>query len=147
MAGTDASGVPDTVLPGLCWSFRGGTYADRDAFDRKVRQYQIDTLEKDCWAPQTVVLPCPRVRVAFMYWQGDDQLDGLLELVSDDGAGFTALELLFKIHNAVVGPLQGDNHCFFEGLGLHSNQAAGKPPLYVLGQGSRAQARRTRRCT
>jgi len=71
-----------------------------------------------------------------MCWQGDEQIEPVVEFSSDDGKAFTAGELLFKIHNAVVDQLREINHHFFEGLGLHSHQTAGKPPLYVLNQGS-----------
>jgi hypothetical protein len=131
-----AKDLPERVLSRVYWSFRGGPFADRPTFNEEVRQYQIDIAEEDTWSPDEIVIPCPQIRVVYVYWRGEEQLDGMVPLVSDDGEGFSAGELLFKLHNAVVGPLAGDNHCFFEGLTLHSHQAEGKPPLYVLMQGS-----------
>jgi hypothetical protein len=130
------AGLPERVLHGLCWSFRGGEYADRAAFDEEVKQYQIDITGEDTWFPDEIVIPSQKIRVVYMYWQDEKQLDGLVELTRDGGEGFTAGELLFKLHNAVVGPLREDNHCFFEGLSLHSHQAPEAAPLYVLHQGS-----------
>ena len=132
----DAGGLPERVLHGLCWSFRGGEYTNRAAFDEDVKQYQIDILGRDSWSPDEVVVPGQQIRVVYCYWQGEEQLDGVVDLASDRVEGFSAGELLFKLHNRVVGPLRGNNHCFFEGLSLHSNQRPGKAPLYVLHQGS-----------
>jgi hypothetical protein len=128
--------LPKEVLRRVYWSFIGAPFADRAAFDEKVRQYQMTIGGKDTWRPEQIVIPCPRIRVVYMCWQGDEQVEPVLELVSDHGESFTAGELLFKVHNAVVEQLREINHHFFEGLGLHSRQTAGKPPLYVLSQGS-----------
>jgi hypothetical protein len=130
------AGLPKLVLRGIQWSFIGEPFTDRTGFNHKVRHYQIDITGEDTWRPNEVVLPCALVRVVYMCWAGDEQIEPVVELASDDGESFTAGELLFKLHNAVVGQLREINHHFLEGLELHSNQAADKPPLYVLHQGS-----------
>ncbi len=127
---------PKEVLRGVYWSFIEEPFADRAAFDDKVRQYQTDIPGQDTWQPDQIAISCPRVRVGYMCWQGDEQVEPVLELVSDNGESFTAGELLFKLHNAVVEQLRQIDHHFFEGLGLHSRQVAGTPPLYILRQGS-----------
>jgi hypothetical protein len=128
--------LPERVLYGVYWSFRGGHFADLATFNEQVRQYQVDIGGEDTWSPDEIVIPCPRIRVAYVCWRGEEQLGPVVQLTSDDGEAFSAGELLFKVHNAVVGPLEGDNHCFFEGLTLHSPPSRGKPPVYVLMQGS-----------
>jgi hypothetical protein len=132
----DTTDLPEQVLHGLCWSFRGGEYTDRAAFDKEVKQHQIDILERDTWFPDEVVIPCHQIRVVYTYWQGEEHLDGVVELTSDGVEGFSAGELLFKLHNAVVGPLRENDHCFFEGLSLYFHQTPVKAPLYILHQGS-----------
>ncbi len=130
------AGLPKQVLRGVHWSFIGKPFADREAFDQAVRQYQIDIGGKDTWRPEEVVIPYPHIRVAYMCWQADEQIEPVIELASDADASFTAGEILFKLHNAVVEQLREIDHHFFEGLGLDSHQAAGESPLYVLDQGS-----------
>src|SRR5262245_44226194 len=62
--GTDhEAGFPQEVLRGVSWSFIGKPFADRDAFDREVRQYQLDIREEDSWRPDEVVIRSPRIRV------------------------------------------------------------------------------------
>jgi hypothetical protein len=128
--------LPKEVLPRAYWSFSGAPFAERAAFDEKVRQYQMTIGGQDTWQPEQIVIPYPRIRVFYMCWHGDEQVEPVIELVSDNGEFFTAGELLFKVHNAVVEQLREINHHFFEGLSLHSRQTAGMPPLYVLRQGS-----------
>jgi len=128
--------LPEEMLRGVHWPFAGSPFSDKAAFERNVRQYQIDITGKDSWQPNRVVILWPRIRVIYMCWQGDEQLEPVVELVSDNGESFTAGELLVKLHNAVVEQLRDMDRHFFEGLYLHSTQTPEKPPLYVLSQGS-----------
>jgi hypothetical protein len=134
--GARDAGLPKWVLREVQWSFIGESFTNRARFDYEVCQYQIEIRGEDTWRPNEIVLPCPLVRVVYMCWEGDEQIEPVVELVSDDGESFTASELLFKVHNAVVGQLRETDHHFLEGFQLHSNQAADRPPLYVLHQGS-----------
>jgi hypothetical protein len=128
--------MPKEILGDVLWSFVGGRFADRAAFDAAVRQYQIDIRSKDTWRPSEVVIPGSKLRLVYECWEGDKQIEPVIELSSDSGASFTASELLFKIHNAVVEQLRGMDHHFFEGLVPHSRQIADQPPLYELNLGS-----------
>jgi hypothetical protein len=128
--------LPNQVLGGVYWSFIGAPFADRADFDDEVRRYQIDIGGKDTWQPDEVVIPCHRIRVVYMCWQGGEQIEPVIDVASDNGVSFTAGELLFKLHNAVVEQLRDINHHFFEGLSLHPHQSAQKPPLFILRQGS-----------
>jgi hypothetical protein len=128
--------LPATLLPDLAWSFTGTRFADVQAFSEEVRQYQIDIIGEDSWNPGQVVLPLARVLVAYECWKGDEQATLTVELASVGGQHFTALGLMFQLHNAVVEDLRDIDHHFFEGLGLNSLPVAGLPPLYLLHQGS-----------
>jgi hypothetical protein len=77
--------LPERVLSRVYWSFRGGAFADRATFNEQVRQYQIDIAGEDTWSPDEIVIPCPQIRVVYVYWQGEEQLDGMVQLTSDDG--------------------------------------------------------------
>jgi hypothetical protein len=136
ISGERTTVLPKQVLRGIHWSFIGEPFLHRITFDHKVRLYQIEVSGEDTWRPNEVVIPCPLIRIVYMCWDGDEQIEPVVELISDDGMAFTASELLYKLHNAVVCQLREINHHFLEGLELHSSQSAGKPPLYVLHQGS-----------
>jgi hypothetical protein len=124
--------LPETLLPDLAWSFTGARMADPQAFSEEVRQYQIDIVGEDAWNPDEVVLAFAHVLVGYEW----EEVPLTIELASANGEHFTALDLLFKLHNAVVEDLRGIDHHFFEGLALNSLPVAGMPPLYLLRQGS-----------
>jgi len=124
------------AMRGVCWSFIGSPFPTRAAFEAEARQYQIDITGEDSWRPDEVVIPAPRVAVQYMCWEGEEQVEPVVEFVADDGRAFTAGEVLFKLHNALVERLRDINHHFFEGLMLSASVATGGVPLYHLVQGS-----------
>ncbi|MCC6123737.1 MAG: hypothetical protein IT426_02140 [Pirellulales bacterium] len=128
--------TPKPLMVNILWCFSGSPFNDRVSFDEAVRKFQIKIRKgEDEWQPEQIVLRYPRIRIQYMCWQGDDQIEPILELVSDNGEYFTAGELLFKIHNAVVDQLSQIDHKFFEGLSLDERGSV-QVPLYQLGQGS-----------
>jgi hypothetical protein len=128
--------LPHNIMRDVLWSLTGDTFDSSEAFSEAVRQYHIDITNKDTWNPDVVALPAPKVFVSYTYW-GDDQEETTLELTSVNGRDFAALDLLFKIHNAVVDQLSGNDHHFFEGLSLNSvPPTALGLPLYTLNLGS-----------
>lgn len=128
--------LPLRAMRDVCWSFVGSPFASREEFDARVREYQILIREKDSWRPDAVVLSVPRVAVRYECWQGDKQIEPVVLLEADDGRAFTAGELLFKVHNAVVEQLREIDHHFFEGLVLAGWDESGRVPRYQLRQGS-----------
>jgi hypothetical protein len=133
-----AAALPAWVAGGVLWSFTGEPVAERGDFEARVRRYQVEiTGGGDVWRPGEVVLPCPRVRVSYLCWDGDEQVEPVVELESDDGQSFTLEELLHKIHNAVVERVRDADRHFFEGLTLEQPPSApGGAPLYRLRLGS-----------
>ena len=128
--------LPTGLLEDVCWSFTGERFTDRAAFDDAVRQYQTDITNKDTWRPDEVVLPCPRVRIRYECFDEDEnEIEPVVELVSDNGVSFSAGELFFKIHNAVVEQLRDLDHSFFEGLS-RVRQRSAEVPLYEVSLGS-----------
>jgi hypothetical protein len=133
--------LPEHIMDDVCWAFDQTRYADRIEFDAAVQKYHFEITEEDDWKPDEVVLPCPRVRILFEDVEGERTL----ELTSDDGVSFTAGELLFKIHHALLAPYKDGNalvenelgdHVFFEGLNLEGEPAKGEPPTYEMWLGS-----------
>jgi len=121
---------PKSIMKDVYWSFGGQVFESQKEFNEKIRQYQIDIKEKDDWHPAKIVLRCPAINVIYEFWEGDDEVEKVVEISANNGEFFTASELLFKIHNLVTENLREMDHCFFEGLSLD------KPPKYWLSLGS-----------
>jgi hypothetical protein len=126
---------PPELLWGVSWTFRGEAFADRAAFDAAVAEYQ-DRDRGEVWRPAEVVLHSARVRISpDVHWYLTDD-HPTAEFAADNGASFTAGELLFKVHNRFVAELRRMDHKYFEGLTLDEHQEPGEPPLYGLDLGS-----------
>lgn len=134
-------GSPHTVLADIYWAFRGDTYSSLDEFENSVADYHKALNMQVNWHPAETVIEKPRVRVSYMCWkvddqsEDDDQVDMVVDLAADNGQSFSAAELLFKLHNAVVNNLRDDDHQFFEGLRLLSPEKD-TPPTYSMHLGS-----------
>jgi hypothetical protein len=127
---------PAELLDDVAWSFIDPPFASREAFVQAVADYYKD-LEWECeWRPDEVVLPAARVRVMVEYWDEPGEL--WAELTAGREEGFTAGELLFKIHNAFAPQLCEGDHHFFEGLMLVKKRNANpnEPPVYEVMTGS-----------
>lgn len=131
--------LPSRLLRDVLWSCSDERYASEQAFGEAVHQYQVDIRDNaDHWAPAARVLEQPRVRVSFRCWDGEEQVEPVLELEARDGAGFSALELMYGICDGIAAHLSARSrklydHRFFEGLGLGSSEGV---PLYAVYFGS-----------
>lgn len=132
--------LPPTALVAVVWSFcNGEQFADPEEFDRRVRDYHVRVTEEDTWDPDEIALPVPRVRIAWFGVESpddDEYTDYLTELASENGAHFTARELLLKLNNTVAPHLEGADHCYFEGLFLTDQMEEDGVPVYEMMQGS-----------
>ena len=111
---------PQNFLGQICWSFAARTdYATAEDFGAAVLQYQMDiTRNHNCWEPNALILPFCRVGI---HWEGlDRQRNELIEkydiVESASSKGFTALDLLYKVHQIMVEDCRLMDHCFFEGF-------------------------------
>ena len=136
----DDGPFPLTVMVAAVWSFSDGQpFTDAAEFNRRVQQYHVEVTEEDTWDPAEVVLSTGRVRVRYFGVaspEDDEYTDMVAELQADDGAQFTAGELLLKLHNAVAPRLEGADHGYFEGLFLTEDVGDDGVPLYEMMQGS-----------
>lgn len=123
---------PPELLDDVPWSFAVPAPADRAGFVAEVRAYLDDIGEGDeiPWRPDEVVLRAARVRVV----ADDGEL--VADLDADGPVGFTAGELLFKIHGAFAAQLSEGDHHFFEGLVLTHGRNPNAPPVYEVLTGS-----------
>lgn len=128
-------GSAQVILADVYWAFRGDAYESLDEFANAVAAYHDELNLQVEWPPAGTVVEAPGIRVSYMHWQGDDQVDAVVELAADNGESFGASELLFKLHNAVVNDLRDDDHQFFEGLHLVPAEE-GVLPTYALQLGS-----------
>ena len=114
------------IMADTIWSFIGEKFRDRTAFSDEVREYHLDIDGEDSWKPEEVVLDAPRVQVAYEYWDDEgEELEALLDLTAANAKNFTALDLLFQLHNATVEHLRDNDHHFFEGLDVEAEQTDG----------------------
>jgi uncharacterized protein (TIGR02996 family) len=129
---------PGRLLDGIYWAFRGEPFATQAPFNAAVGESQVVVICENNWNPGEIVLPHPQVRIRYMCWEKGKQQWPVVELTSDNGEFFTAGELLFKIHNAVVKQLRKIDHHFFEGLVREPGKGSigDEPPLYRMQQGS-----------
>jgi len=111
------SGVsPRLLLADIYWAFTGETYSSVDEFKKGVSDYHESLNIESKWRPDEIAIEEPSLRVLYVYWEGDEQLDATVDLVADDGQRFSTAELIFKLHNAVVHRLRDHDAVFFEGL-------------------------------
>jgi hypothetical protein len=127
---------PRELLGDVPWSFTDPPFPSREAFVQAVADYYRELEWESEWRPDEVVLRSPRVRVIVEYWDDPGELEA--ELTADGEKGFTAGELLFKIHNAFAPQLSEGDHHFFEGLELVETHNANpnEPPVYEVMTGS-----------
>ncbi|MBL8793990.1 MAG: hypothetical protein JNM56_08795 [Planctomycetia bacterium] len=132
----ETEALPDSLMPGVCWSFVGDTHLSRESFVEAVRDYERSIRRTATWTPERIVFRAPRIAVQYMYWDGQDQVEPIVEPTSDNGKYFTAAELLHKIHNAVVIQLRDIDRHFFEGLEFSGVRESDWVAEYRLRQGS-----------
>jgi len=124
------------ALQDIGWSFVGGRFRDRGSFEDSLRRYQVRLGNPDTLEPGELAILSPVIRVQFMCWDGDEQIEPIVTFTAENGVAFSVGDLLFQLHNAVVEKLEGMDHHFFEGLALVSSPASEPTPLYRLRQGS-----------
>ncbi len=132
---------PRELLGEVLWSFTAPSFRSRARFQRAVRAYNRRLIKGFNWNPDEIVLPCPRVRVRPDFWDDFDPAEEerfIAELTADGPSGFTAGELLFKVHNAFLRRWQehAGDYTFYEGFHLVRAPAGGAAPLYDIAVGS-----------
>jgi hypothetical protein len=142
-----ASTLPESILSGLSWSLgRGRTYESPADVDRSIVGFYTEYLPHglDRWRPDELVLPHPEVCLVFSAHQAQpphEEQSGTVVLHAK-GRGFTALELVYQMSNAVAAALEEHDwdlfdHCFFEGLDRCGTHVAAKAmPAYCIRFGS-----------
>lgn len=148
------------LLNQVVWTFTDIEYKSMEDFNAKVDQYQKLILkDKAAWKPEEIVIARPLVDISYTVWIDRDSLaenetllenddffeeeenseDGLFQAEvearfrADNAKNFTALELLYKLHQQMTTKELGD-HVFFEGL--DEVESARDIPRFYLNCGS-----------
>lgn len=139
-----AGPIPEFILCDTLWDFADqGPYPSQTAFaaavlnhHRRAHEYAPEIRPEESWRPSSLAIRSPRIKVEFFC---DGPEGGVswheIELGSEDGASFTAGELLFKLHNGIIERVRGNGHRYFEGLELRGVTESGVP-VYDLRLGS-----------
>ena len=143
------------ILPDVAWNFARSTYSTVDEFNQAVADYNTKIMEDRAnWQPDKVVVEHPTIDILYECWaksgepvadneeliqaykDGDyEEREVLVRFSADNEQHFTALELLYKIHQQLRNKELGD-HTFFEGLTPDNEQNDGATPIYHLYCGS-----------
>lgn len=146
------------LLKNVSWAFNGIDYATPEAFNQAIIAYESRSgALHPAWVPDEIVLETPSVQVAYRYYitpaeklfddefflKDDDEdilidKEGASELrevtatfIADNGFYFTALELMYKIHQRLLHRQLGDQ-IYFEGLFVCNIPERITPPLFYL---------------
>jgi hypothetical protein len=108
---------PKELMSGIYWGFLGGKYKSSNEFVLAVTEYNHE-LGGTKWNSCEKVLSSKNVFIQYSYWDYDaeDEIEDVFDLEADSKTGFTAGELLYKVHNQVVDKLESETHHFFEGF-------------------------------
>ncbi|MDR0796010.1 MAG: hypothetical protein LBE79_08185 [Tannerella sp.] len=128
---------PKELMTNVYWGFFGGKYETLESFNRAMSEYNEEFSIK--WNPNEIVLKSMFTTILYSYWDYDleAEIENSFDLDANNQDGFTAGELLFKVHNQIVEKLENEIHHFFEGfvLGNRKNHKNRYRPLYFINQG------------
>lgn len=99
---------PDEILANVKWCFTGGKYSSVEDFNNSVHQNQKQ-LGGEIWQPDIIVLNFSKIIVLLQNESEDEIL-----LTANNSESFTAVEILFKLHNFFVDKIteQDDNYSY-----------------------------------
>lgn len=132
---------PRRLLDDVEWCLCRPGFRSRRRFEAEFQRRYRHMGWEFAWCPDEVVLPCARVRVRPVFWDDYDPAEEsrfIAELAADNPSGFTAAELLFKVHNLFLRRWEEDagDYIYFEGLSLVRKPLGSSPPLYDIDVGS-----------
>ncbi len=141
----DSHEWPNRLLQQAAWDFTNhGLFSSQSDFENAVAAYLKETAEdeppdltpEETWNAAAIAFAGTTIRLSY-YSDPEDEDAGFhsVLLYADTAKGFTAGELLFKIHNATIERLSTSGHCWFEGLEFSRVSDDGVPE-YILIPGS-----------
>ena len=137
---------PKNIMKNILWNFEKEKFDSKKKFKEEVLNYNKEIKgEEITFDLEEVIFKTPKITIQYSYWDidedgddDDDILEPILILKPNNGYHFTALEILYKVHNEVCENLKDEDHKFFEGFDLWEGENHNNPevPLYFLNQGS-----------
>ncbi len=129
------------LLRDIYWSFNNEQYDSQKDFEAALTEY-YKLISGDNIPIQfdKIVINSPKVVIQYMKYNYDeedwDEPQVLFEAGNENG--FTAGELLYKIHKDIGKELEGEDNVFFEGLTFATIDDPDFPkiPVYFLDTGS-----------
>jgi hypothetical protein len=125
------------ILSNLLWVFDyKEKYSSKENFSQEVEKYQEeirgeDIEEQKKWNPDKILINKPKIKLLFeMNWEDPPKDKVKFTLNSSNQKNFTALDLMFQLHNFIADYDLG-NHHFFEGLRYDKDN-----DLYIVNLGS-----------
>jgi len=121
------------VMFDIHWSFFNETMHSRSHFDDEVFRSHLTAHNAGSWDPERVAILGQKIRIEDP--SCSRQFQSCVQLSADNGAWFSHGELLFKLHNLMVGicPKLGDR-TYFDGLALVEQDGI-SPPMYRVNLG------------
>lgn len=147
------------LLKDITWAFNGIHYVTPEDFNKAITRYQLDAgRQESFWDPEIIVLETPSVLVVYAYYitpvdirfedecfldedeadiqvsdpdEENEQREVAVTFRADNGYYFTALELMYKLHQRLWHRQLGDR-IYFEGLLLCNMPERVNPPLFYL---------------
>lgn len=137
---------PENLLMDVRWSFDHGQYSTQAEFILAFNEYNkaIDEEEMDT---DEIIFELPKIVIVYDDFEDDfedEDMDGddfeanTVLLTADNGASFTAGELLYKLNQTIGVLLEEDDAHFFEGLNFITDEDEDYPglPVYYMNLGS-----------
>ncbi len=124
---------PNEVMRTALWAFAGKPQENTEDFATVLKKYHTKAgIEESEWDPDEIVLPRPAVEVMYKCTKRRQKIEPILRLFAEGAEGFHALELLWKLHNGVVGDLRKADDNTFEGIVLSQATIEDAVPRYRL---------------
>ncbi len=132
---------PQELLRDIYWSFANGTFSSQKKFLKELKKYYKEIAGNEIPLDlDKVIYPYPKMVIQYMkYNYADEDWDEPQVLLrSEEEKGFTAGELLYKIHNTIGKHLATEDNCYFEGLTFGTDQDPDYPDtaVYFLDTGT-----------
>ncbi len=147
------------LLKNVSWAFNSVDYSTTEAFNLAVTSYHDESgTQHPSWNPDEIVLETPSVQIAYRYYitptdkffadefflnsddtdlladdtdETSEQREATATFMADNGFYFTAVELMYKIHQRLLHRQLGD-YIYFEGLFVCNIPERITPPLFYL---------------
>ncbi len=132
--------LPSSFFESLAWSFSEPVPSSPEGMAAAVTSYNEEIGKS--FEPSELTTPFPFLRIDLMYSYRVQQSGGewkeVSVIVRIDGSGkeLTYSEILWHLHRAAHDHLSDQDHHFFEGFYLISQQAKDGTPVYEIHLGS-----------